>query len=391
MRFEFVDQGWERKFRKALEDSNGSVRIICPFIQSRPVQLLLEAGRPKRFEVITRYNLDDFASGVSDPSALRTLLEHGAHIRGIRGLHAKLYVIGDCAMVTSANLTEKGLHDNHEFGIVTRDPRDVLECNRYFDILWHKVGQKDLTLDKVGEWESVILAYKSGVGSGSKLGDEGAIVWPTSDEESPESERGDINVEFSPGEQAFVKFFGNDSAREPTSLPVKDEIHRSGSHWALTYAKRPTGVSNGALMFMSRLVRDPHDIVIYGRATGTSHVPGRDDATAADLERRPWKSHWQYYIRVTDPEFIAGTLENGIQLSRLKATFGSNAFATTKANAAKGIGNTDPNRAYLQQPAVRLTPEAASWLSEQFEMAAAKHGRLRRGDLLDLDWPPVPA
>lgn len=83
--------------------------------------------------------------------------------------------------------------------------------------------------------------------------------------------------------------------------------------------------------------------------------------------------------------------KTGIQLSRLKAAFGSNAFATTKTNAANGVGNTDPNRAYLQQPAVRLTPEAASWLSDQFEVAAAKHGRLRRGDLLDLDWPPVPA
>jgi hypothetical protein len=280
MRFQFVDRGWESEFRKALKDSNGFVRIICPFIQSWPVQLLLGGGRPNRFEVITCYNLDDFASGVSDPSALRTLLEHGAHIRGIRGLHAKLYVIGDCAMVTSANLTEKGLHDNHEFGIITRDPLDVLECNRYFEILWHRVGQKDLTLEKVGEWESVLLAYKGGVAAGAKLGDEGAIVWPTGDEESPESEGSDVDVEFSPGEQAFVKFFGNDSTRVPTSLPqlillepMNQNLRMLAQEMAHTKLRIP------------RLSREPRPLA-RGRRGWRCLSPKREQVVGRKLNRR---------------------------------------------------------------------------------------------------------
>src|SRR4051812_33339340 len=38
MRFQFIDQGWEGEFRKALNDSNGKLRLICPFIQTGPVQ-----------------------------------------------------------------------------------------------------------------------------------------------------------------------------------------------------------------------------------------------------------------------------------------------------------------------------------------------------------------
>jgi hypothetical protein len=77
--------------------------------------------------------------------------------------------------------------------------------------------------------------------------------------------------------------------------------------------------------------------------------------------RRPCKSHWPYYVRIQNPEFITGSLRNGISLTDLKGALGVNAFVTTKRNAARGNGNTDPNHAYLQQGAVRLA--AASRLA----------------------------
>ena len=43
---------------------------------------------PGNVQVITRFNLADFAEGVSDIEALRLLLDAGADIRGIRSLHA---------------------------------------------------------------------------------------------------------------------------------------------------------------------------------------------------------------------------------------------------------------------------------------------------------------
>ncbi|HEY6388388.1 MAG TPA: hypothetical protein VIX91_22140, partial [Candidatus Acidoferrum sp.] len=55
-------------------------------------------------------------------------------------------------------------------------------------------------------------------------------------------------------------------------------------------------------------------------------------------------------------------------------------------NAARGYENTDPNRA-LQQGAVKLTPEVAAWLTERFDLAVEKHGKITREELDDLDWP----
>ena len=39
-------------------------------------------------------------------------------------------------------------------------------------------------------------------------------------------------------------------------------------------------------MFMARMVHSPNDYLIYGRAIGITHQPGRDDATPEDIEKR---------------------------------------------------------------------------------------------------------
>jgi hypothetical protein len=98
-----------------------------------------------------------------------------------------------------------------------------------------------------------------------------------------------------------------------------------------------------------------------------------------------------YYVRIQDPEFITGSLRNGISLTDLKGALEVKAFVTTKRNAARGNGNTDPNRAYLQQGAVRLAAEPAAWLSERFDLALKRHGRITREQLGELDWPEIGA
>ncbi len=185
-----------------------------------------------------------------------------------------------------------------------------------------------------------------------------------------------------------MKFFGEGHDRAPYSMRVLEEVKGSGSHWACTYpkGKRPTGVRNGAVMFMGRLVK-PHDIIVYGVAIGEKYVPGRDDATDKDFRRQNWKKKWPHYIRVHDPKFLAGTLTNGVSLNELMDALGPACFASTKRNATRGEGNTDPRRAFMQQPAVELSAEGFAWMNEQLERAFARHGRLSVNELKTLDWP----
>ena len=107
-----VDAEWDQELSAAIRADPSEVRIVCPFIKERALERLLSA-RPGDVQVITRFNLADFADGVSDVEALRMLLDAGASIRGIRNLHAKLYLFGTSrAIITSANLTEAALTRN---------------------------------------------------------------------------------------------------------------------------------------------------------------------------------------------------------------------------------------------------------------------------------------
>ena len=385
MSFRLVDVGWDREFEDAVNGDHSCLRIVCPFIKERTAARLLKRGRPHPLRVITRFNLGDFADGVSDISALRLLMDTGAEIRGVRNLHSKLYVFGgSCAILTSANLTEAALLRNHEFGFVTQDRGIIDECRRYFDAFWSRAGN-DLRSEQLEDWERAVTGYLITGAHPTRpiqLRDEGVdlgtppppIVLPAWVGEAG---------------QAFVKFFGESNNRAERSTRIIDEVESSGSHWACTFptGKRPRSVQDGAIMFMGRLVKDPGDTMIYGRAVGIRHKPGRDDATPEDIRLRGWKKKWPHYVRVHHAEFIAGTLANGISLRELTTALGANAFASTQRNARAGTGNTDPRRAYMQQAAVQLSAQGMAWLDERLERAYQQFGRLPPARLERLDWP----
>ena len=388
MTFRLVDTGWNHEMISALHADHAALRIVCPFIKKGALVRLLRAAQPESIRVITRFNLTDFAAGVSDLSALRLLVEQGAQVRGVRSLHAKLYLFGaNRALATSANLTDAAMLRNHEFGFVAEDPIIVKTCGKYFTDLWARAGP-DLTIKRLSVWEEKVSRYlASGArpGKPSGLGDEGVNAGATADDESSGPWALDAP-------QAFVKFLGEGNNREPLSFPTLGEVQRAGCHWALAYPgnKRPTGVKEGAMMFIARLTSDPHDIRIFGRAIGMAYKPVRDDATSADIALRSWKKTWPRYIRVHHAEFLSGTMQNGISLNELMDTLKSNAFAPTQRNVASGNGNVDPRRAYQQQAAVELSGHGRAWLNDRLTRAFATHGKLSPAELAQLDWPKVP-
>lgn len=379
MTFRLVDTGWGIELTQALLADSSALRVISPFIKRRPLERFL-ALTPKDIQIVTRYNLDDFASGVSDISALRRVLAAGGRVRGIRYLHAKLYLFGTSrAVVTSANLTGAALDSNHEFGAVTDDPASVAACHAYFDRLW-ALGGADLTADQLEAWSETVTQHRATgarATAGASLGDFGADV--CIDPAPPTA----LPLVVADASQAFVKFLGESDNRVPLSCPTIEEIDRAGCHRVLAYpaSKRPRRVKDDALMYIARLTDQPHDIRIFGRAVGMAYVDGRDDASAADIAQRPWRSDWSRYIRVYHAEFVAGTMANGVSLNALMDSLGSDAFAATQRNAAKKEGNTNPRRAYLQAADVELSAQGLAWLRDHLQAVFDAHGTVPKGVL----------
>ena len=385
MTFRLVDERWHKEFTEALCDDASELRIVCPFIKVRALQGLLQHN-PRKIQVITRFNLGDFAEGVSDVAALRKLLDADARVRGVRNLHAKLYLFGrKRAIITSCNLTEAALSRNHELGMVTSDKATVEKCLDYFDNLWRLAGN-DLLPDQVDAWDRTVTEDWLGGGRPHGTGGFGDFGVDTGIPDVPPAQ---VPIVVSDASQAFVKFMGLGADRVPPSASILNVIGWEGCHWAACYptGRRPRSVKNDAIIFMGRLTSNPNDIRVFGRAIGIAYRPGRDDATEADIDQRSWKEERSRYIRVHHAEFVCGTMENGVSLNELMLTLGADSFASTQRNAASGQGNTNPRTAYRQQPHVELSAEGLSWLSGRLQEALETHGKVPRESLDELDWP----
>lgn len=372
-----VGAGWDRELTEAISADSSEVRIICPFIKKGALECLL-SHQPDDIQVITRFNLADIAEGVSDIKALRMLLDADASVRGIQNLHAKLYLFGTSrAIITSANLTKAALTQNQEFGMVSYDGYVIAACRNYFDELWQRGSSAELSRDMLDCWAEKVTRYRLASGRprrARELGDFGAKVGL----ESPPLA---LPVVVADADQAFVKFLGRSDKRGPVSQAIIKVIEHEGCHQVLAYPKRPRSVKDDALMFMGRFTDEP-DIRIFGRAVGMKHHPGRDDASPEDIKRREWREKYSNYIRVYKAEFVAGTIAHGISLYELMDELGSDSFASTQRNAACGTGNTDPRRAYGQQPAVELSPQGISYLGKRLQAAFDAHGKIPQ-DMLD--------
>jgi hypothetical protein len=177
---------------------------------------------------------------------------------------------------------------------------------------------------------------------------------------------------------ALVKFFGQAGDRSPRDRPILDTVRTSGSHRICTYprGRRPRAVQDRDPMFMGHLVSGPDDILIYGRGIASAYEEGRDDASPADVARRPWLARWSHFIRVHDAELVDGTLGNGVSLNELMDELGAYAFGSTAENADRGIGNVDPRMSIRQAAAIRLSEAGASWLSGELESRFREFGKL---------------
>ncbi len=401
MTLRLADADWGNELTKALQVDTTALRIICPFIKLGALERLL-ALQPRSIQVITRFNLTDFAAGVSDIAALQRLLSVGAQVRGIRHLHSKLYVFGGSrAVVTSANLTIAALDRNEEFGAVLDDAPSVAACTAYFERLWSQAGA-DVSADALTQWDATVrrqLAMGARPADVRGLPDFGSVAPGDEGSASAAAPLGAVagslalSRAVSEAGQVFVKFLGTAKDREPLSFETLGEVKRAGCHWALAYpaSQRPRIVRDGDLMFIARMTKEPNDMRIFGWAVGMEHQRGRDDATADDVSVRPYKAKWSRYVRVHHASFVAGTLAHGVSLNDLIDALGPEAFATTQENAAdeEGDGNTDPRAAMRRKAAVRLSREGAAWVTEQLETAFALHGTIPQSELDALDWPTI--
>jgi hypothetical protein len=210
-----VDRSWGEELASCYRRAPSGLRVICPFIKSAALRQVLGGEVRPDARVITRFDLQGMAAGGGDLGALIDVVEAGGEVRGVRGLHAKIFVFGDAvAAVTSANLTHRAVESSGEFGCISQLPEFVAVCRDYFEDLWTK-SAPSASLAKLAEWDQVVTDFlTSGAGPGTRgrLPDHGVQAEHHDDivvsDEVPDATGNITAAWISEAEHGHVKFFG---------------------------------------------------------------------------------------------------------------------------------------------------------------------------------------
>lgn len=137
------------------------VWICTPFIGGIKDVLRIISGSWKRSDIDFRV-ITDIETGFMRQDTFDDFIEnHPNSIRTLKSLHAKIYIVDDWCLVSSANLTGTAFSKRYEIGT---DDVNISEMETFFNSLWENKKTKLVTSWSKGKKQSQIEFEDGGVG-----------------------------------------------------------------------------------------------------------------------------------------------------------------------------------------------------------------------------------
>lgn len=137
------------------------VWICTPFIGGIKDVLRIIGGSWKRSDIDFRV-ITDIETGFMRQDTFDDFIEnHPNSIRTLKSLHAKIYIVDDWCLVSSANLTGTAFSKRYEIGT---DDVNISEMETFFNSLWENKKTKLVTSWSKGKKQSQIEFEDGGVG-----------------------------------------------------------------------------------------------------------------------------------------------------------------------------------------------------------------------------------
>lgn len=114
----------------ALAVCRKSLYVASPYVGKYFSAAVSRLPREIQVVFLTRTLLTDFASGASDLEAVTAIAERAGSVLSLSSLHAKVYVVDQRGLITSANATASGMYRNRECGFALKGTRDIATLRR---------------------------------------------------------------------------------------------------------------------------------------------------------------------------------------------------------------------------------------------------------------------
>ena len=126
------------EIRENLAKAEKEVFVCSPWI-TYLVDEFKDFNENLNLKIVANFRKEDVKSGITDIDKIRVLKRIGAEVRYNNDVHAKMiFIDSKVAIISSANLTRKGLSVNYEAGVVIKDQKYVKEALEFFKGVWEE-------------------------------------------------------------------------------------------------------------------------------------------------------------------------------------------------------------------------------------------------------------
>lgn len=134
---------WKDDLMHLVANAQKSIKISSPFVKKNISDEILNCKKKStHFELITSFRLMNLYNGSLDLDGLENIINSKGVVKNYPKLHAKIYLFDDeQVIITSANLTNGGLLNNFEFGLLTDNKDVVSESVNMFN----QISKSDIT------------------------------------------------------------------------------------------------------------------------------------------------------------------------------------------------------------------------------------------------------
>lgn len=155
---ELLKRNHYEKLMDLTSSSTQSIECVSPYVKTDATKSLLSYKKAAtKLSLVTNPSLRNIMSQSLDTEALSTWLGENGRLFGYATLHAKIYLFDrKYGIVTSANLTNGGLHSNLEYGVLFNDQQLIAKLVNDIEAIYHD----PLTNEIKQEWLSELMKFQ---------------------------------------------------------------------------------------------------------------------------------------------------------------------------------------------------------------------------------------
>lgn len=141
---QIINFPWRKQFEVFVASARKELRIAVPYYSEDIIRMILKRSKATDKYFLLKLSEREVLAGAQSPKAARLLQEHDCTVKFIEKLHAKTFIADRSqAIVTSSNLTNPGLSNNVEVGVLIDEPKAVQAVLSTFEKWYDKADSID--------------------------------------------------------------------------------------------------------------------------------------------------------------------------------------------------------------------------------------------------------